>query len=335
MDARLLPVNAILGLLTAGDVNSPTLSDHGFVLAGLEVPIVGPDGRVDADLVIFHPASSHLVLFEAKSGANIEEGQAARYAALDARAVVQATGVSVLRRDQLTFEVAYVCLAENADRIRQGLASAGTTGAVIVVGEDRISLERTDAATPLDAAWGDGPIRLSGPVVRLLPFDADSSASEFDAAVRAQLVAELSHSRPDVTVRLLTERVVPHYPIFAAGTQRRLVGKVRESARSIVEADPGTYGYLPSTGTRQEDVVELRATPETRDPRGRTQAYQAMYGRRATSGEGERRQLDLLDLLAEQADSNVGREAHNEDETDGGERTALDDEDNGDSEEEV
>lgn len=67
------PVNAILGLLTPADVNPPAPRDLGFVLAGLEVPIVGPDGRVDVDLVVFHPVNSHFVLFEARSGANIEE----------------------------------------------------------------------------------------------------------------------------------------------------------------------------------------------------------------------------------------------------------------------
>jgi hypothetical protein len=112
VEARLLPVNAILGLLTPGDVNRAALSDQGFILAGLEVPIVGPTGRVDVDVVLFRQASSHFVLLEAKSGANVDEGQATRYAGVDAAAVVQATGQSLPRRSDLSFEVAYVCLAE-------------------------------------------------------------------------------------------------------------------------------------------------------------------------------------------------------------------------------
>jgi hypothetical protein len=238
--------------------------------------------------------------------------------------------VSVPRRDQLSFEVAYVCVAENAERILRGLAAAEMTGAVIVVGDDIIALERKNAVTPLDAAWANGPIALSGPIVRVLAFDADSPSSEFDPAARAQL----SHRRREVTVRLLTERVVPYFPIFAGGVQRRLVGKVRESVRSIVGADPDTYGYLPTTGTRQEDVVKLLATPETRDPRGRTQAYQAMYGRRTRLEGSERRQPDLLDLLAENADRIVGQEPDNEDDT-ADAQSALDDEDIMDGEEEV
>jgi len=58
----------VLGLLVPGDVNPAALFDTGFRLAGLEVPVVGPDGRVVPDMVLFHAARSHLVLVEAKSG---------------------------------------------------------------------------------------------------------------------------------------------------------------------------------------------------------------------------------------------------------------------------
>ena len=112
MEPRLLPINAVLGLLAPGDVNPAALFDAGFRLAGLEVPVVGPDGRVVADMVLFHAARSHLVLIEAKSGANVDDSQARRYAALDPIAVVQATGVTVTQRDELTVEIAYACLDE-------------------------------------------------------------------------------------------------------------------------------------------------------------------------------------------------------------------------------
>jgi hypothetical protein len=120
-----------------------------------------------------------------------------------------------------------------------------------------------------------------------------------------------------VTIRLLAERVVPHFPIFAGGAQRRLIAKVSESARNVVAAEPENYRYLPATGTRGEPAIELRATPETRDPRGRTQAYQAMYGRRGRPAPAERRQLDLLDVLAEGTEG-VGGGAENGADTDVG-----------------
>lgn len=63
------------GLLAKGDVNPAALAEAGFRLAGLEVPIVGPDGRVVVDVVLFHADRGHLILLEAKSGANVAVGK--------------------------------------------------------------------------------------------------------------------------------------------------------------------------------------------------------------------------------------------------------------------
>jgi hypothetical protein len=167
---------------------------------------------------------------------------------------------------------------------------------MIRLAEHSISLERpTPTITPLDTAWAAGPIALRGPVVRLLPFDHESDAASFEPAVRAQLIGELAHRRTDVTIRLLTEQVTPYFAIFAVAAQERLVSKVRQVVRGIIEEDPRTYGYLPRTSTRRDDAVEFRGTPEDRDPRGRTQAYQAMHVRRGQPLiQDDHRQLDLL-----------------------------------------
>lgn len=315
MEPRLLPINAVLGLLVPGDVNPAALFDAGFRLAGLEVPVVGPDGRVVADMVLFHAARSHLVLVEAKSGANVEDSQARRYAALDPIAVVQATGVTVPQRDELAVETVYACLDQHASRIRQGLDHAGVHCALIRVAERSITLDRpTPSDSPLDAAWASGPIELAGPVVRLLPFDHDSDASAFTAVVRAQLVAELAQRRTRMTVRTLAELVVPYFAMFANSAQQQLIGKVRVITRTIADEEPSTYRYWPKTETQREDTVEFLRTPEERDPRGRTQAYQAMHGRR---GRGiissEQRQMDLLDMLAETSDDDVPDDTQDED----------------------
>jgi hypothetical protein len=308
-------VNAVLGLLVAGDINPARLAEAGFRLAGLEVPVVGPDGKVVVDVVLFHPDTRHFVLVEAKSGANIETAQGQRYAALDAQAVVLAAGVSVPHRGELSVEVAYACLAEHADRITLGLAEADLPFAVISVDKRRIDLLRPDQrATVLDAAWSDGAIELAGPIGRMIPFDHESPTSVFEAPVRAQLVAELSHTQSQVTVRLLTERVVSQFAIYAGPAQNKLVNKVREVVRSIVDTESDTYGYIPRSGTRTEDAIEFRRTPEDRDPRGRTRAYQALPGRRPrSSGPVEPHQPDLLDLLAEMTDENDG--SNDDDET--------------------
>jgi len=212
-----------------------------------------------------------------------------------------------------TVETAYACLDQHASRIRQGLDNAGVQCALIQVADRSIQLDRpTHSESPLDAAWASGPIELAGPVVRLLPFDHDSDASAFGAVVRAQLVAELSQRRTRMTVRTLAELAVPYFAMFANSAQQQLINKVRVNARTIAEEEPATYRYWPRTENQREDTVEFLRTPEDRDPRGRTQAYQAMHGRR---GRGiiasEQRQMDLLDLLAETSDD-IADNTHDE-----------------------
>jgi hypothetical protein len=76
VEARLGPLNALLGLVTGGDVNPAVLARVGFRLAGQEVPAVGDAGKVVIDALLFHEETNHLVQCESKSGANVEERQA-------------------------------------------------------------------------------------------------------------------------------------------------------------------------------------------------------------------------------------------------------------------
>src|SRR5690606_20505376 len=102
----------------------PVLRQHGYQLAGLEVPMASGGSRVVADVVLANGATGHLVPAEAKSGSNIEEDQGKRYAALDARTVVRSTFVSVEERVEPSIEVLYACLDRYVDRVLLGLQKA-------------------------------------------------------------------------------------------------------------------------------------------------------------------------------------------------------------------
>ena len=63
MEARLRPVNAVLGLLTPYDVNPAVLANASFTLAGLEIPAVGAEGKVVINVSSFNPTTGLLVCF--------------------------------------------------------------------------------------------------------------------------------------------------------------------------------------------------------------------------------------------------------------------------------
>lgn len=237
---------------------------------------------------------------ESKSGANVEEEQARTYRDLPPAAAVQAGYITVRSRTQPTSETLYVCLAQHAERIRLGLKVVGVSFAVLSVGERRIELLDGEYASEAISVPLEGGVGTVGPPPRIIPFDHDSPVEIIERFVRAEMVAMLAQRKEFVTIATLTERAARHYGLYAHKAQQTLKTKVASAVDRIVSAAPDRFAYDRKTGSRPEGLVRFLKTPEDLDPRGRTQAYQAL-GR---SGRPQRsrptadpNQLDLLQEL--------------------------------------
>ena len=276
MEPRLAPVNGLLSLVTTGDVNPAVLAQAGYRVAGLEVPAAMQARKVVIDVLLFHEATNHLVMCEAKAGANIEEEQARTYRDLPPAAAVQAGYVTVKSRTQPTSETLYVCLAKHAERIRRGLKTAGVTFAVLAVGERRIELLDSAYATKAIAVPLAGGVSLAGPPPRIIPFDHESPVEIIERFVRAEMIAMLARRKEHVTITGLTESVARHYGLYAHKAQQALRVKVASAVDRIASAAPDRFAHDRKTGSRPEGLVRFLKTPEDLDPRGRTQAYQAL-----------------------------------------------------------
>jgi hypothetical protein len=299
VEPRLVPVNGLLSLVTTGDVNRAVLAQAGFRVAGLEVPAAMQARKVIIDVLLFNEATNHLVMCESKSGANVEDEQARTYRDLPPAAAVQAGFVTVRTRAQPTSETLYVCLAEHAERIRLGLKAAGVSFAVLSVGERRIELLDSEYASEAIAVPLQGGVSVVGPPPRIIPFDHDSPVEIIERFVRAELVAMLAQRRELVTITGLTEAVARHYGLYAHKAQQVLKTRVASAVDRIVSAAPDRFAHDRKTGSRPEGLVRFLKTPEDLDPRGRTQAYQALG--RSTRPQRSRlvdpNQLDLLQEL--------------------------------------
>lgn len=319
MEARLRPVNAVVALAMRGDMTPPVLADAGFRLAGLEIPVGLPGARVVIDVLLVHDATGHLLACEAKSGPNIEDGQARRYAALDPQQVVQAGAVDLPRRTTPTVEPVFVCLTAHSRRIRIGLAHAEVAAAVLAVGPSSVSLENPEAAGTRLASALSVPADLPAGLPRHIPFDQDSPVEIIRAAVRAVLVAHLSRRSPEASTAIIAEETAPFLAIYGKAAQGLFRRKVEQALRQIGQDEPTQFQYQPSTGTRDSTVRFLR-TPEDNDPRGRAQAYQALarpaHTRRGPRFADHPDQLDLLteledaeDVSGDRDDEDLGEEA--------------------------
>ena len=319
MEPRLIPVNAVLDLALADGLNPSPLAAAGWALAALEVPVTVGAETVVCDLVLFNPEAGHLLVVEAKSGANLEPEQGRKLAALTPERLIAAGGITVPRPVPLRCEVLYACLAENADRIALGADEAGLRVPILAVSEQGARLLRPQLASPRLSAALNTPIVWMHPVAQVVPFDHESPAEAFDPAVRAELIAAMAQGRSSITIRALTEQAVRHYPLYGRAAQGRLLRNVRDAARRAAEAEPERLRLERRTGVTEERLVVLRS-PETFDRRGRTQGYQAVWAGRA--GRGRRRteipgQVDLFSELDEAERVATEEESDNSSEGDG------------------
>jgi hypothetical protein len=292
-----MPINAVLDLALADGLNPAPLATAGWRVACLEVPVLTELGTVVCDVVLFNASIGHLLVVEAKSGANIEEVQARRLAAIDPQALIIAGGITVPQAVHLRGEALFACLSRHVARIAKGISEAGLVTPVLAVDANQVQLANPALASADLASALRGTTVWSHPIARIIPFDHESPAQLFDGPVRAELVAQIASHRPSVTMRALTEQVVSHFPLYGRSAQGQLVRKVTEAARRAAREEPERLQFEPGTGTTEPRVVVLRS-PEDFDRRGRTQGYQAVF-----SGRSRRRPLSevlgQMDLFAE------------------------------------
>jgi hypothetical protein len=164
---------------------------------------------VVCDVVLFNPQAGHLLVVEAKSGANLEPEQGRKLIALTPELLIIAGGITVPRPVPLHCEVLYACLADNADRICLGADEAGLRVPVLAVSRSDARLLRPQMAGPLLSAAFSSPAVWTHPIARIVPFDHESPAEAFDQPVRAlRLAASENLRRPGMLWRSLFSSAV-------------------------------------------------------------------------------------------------------------------------------
>ncbi len=313
---RLLPVNALIALLRPNDLWPPLLWDRGLRLVGLEIPMTTDAGVTVLDVVALHEPTNLLLVAECKSGANVDQDQATKLSRLDPAGVVRAASVTLVSDLPPVIETAYVCLHQHASRIQRGLDGASIAAPILAVAPARIEHRGEPFVNPPLTDWPN-EVDLPGPPPRIVRFDAESTSEELVASVLSELVAAQSHQRPIMTVRALTEAIIPEYALYGRREQTVLGSRVDAAARHVAQQQPENFRYRPRTQGQGEAAVEILRSPEDRDPRGRTQAYQAIarrsprHRRPKPPPEG---QLEL-DLVSEELDRLADADDHEEEDS--------------------
>ena len=304
VDERLIPINGLIALLRGGGGWPASLGDQGFQRHQLELPINTPLGDVVADALIYRREPDLVLLCEGKSGRNIDELQARKYVAVDSSWLHRRGVVPPALRaaDDLAVRALFVGREVHRAGLEAGLRSLDVDAPLLTVGPERVRLSGTSGIEGLDDF--DVHHQAGLPPGRI-PVDHQSSEQDLLEALLPQVVAAQARNEDIVSVEMLAERVLPEWPVLAHGARGAFLNRIAEILRGLAAGEMrGQFRYeaLAEPHTRGRIVIE--ATPATRDPRGRTQAWQAQQRR---AGKALHRRLEReiagqlsIDELADQ-----------------------------------
>lgn len=202
MERRLIPINAWIAL-HRGEAGWPAkLAEQGFRIHRLEAPIQTSQGQVVVDGISVADARHAVVPTECKSGQNIENDQAQRYAAMTATDVARFVGLP-FGPASAELNPMYACLEESKAGVVVDLDRLGLAFAVLSVGDGNVALDAR-GSTLLQTFDQAVP---AGPPPRYVVLDPDSPDDEFVEYLMPELVATASRGEEYIRLETLVEWV--------------------------------------------------------------------------------------------------------------------------------
>ena len=283
MDERLIPINGLLALLRGEGGWPGILQDQGFRRHQLEVPISTPRGDLRADALIYRRQPDLIVLCESKSGRNVEEEQARRYVAADLMSL-RRPGAIPPELMRVTGAVAvhplFVGREEHRANLERGLRHLDIEAPLLTIGAERVRLSGASGIHGLDDfdQHHDGGL----PPGRI-PVDHQSADEELLELLIPEVVAAQARAEEIVSVEAIAASILPEWPILSHGARQSFTGRLEPLMVGLAKGEfRGQFRYERAQGTGDRGRIVIEATPATRDPRGRTQAWQAQQRRAET-----------------------------------------------------
>ena len=304
VDERLIPINGLIALLR-GDGGWPKpLGQQGFRRHQLEVPVSTPLGNIRVDALVYRREPDLIVLSEAKSGRNLECDQAKKYLAVDSSWLRRAGAIPPeLRpvRDPAVCTL-FVGREEHRSDLETGLEHLGISAPLLTVGSGRARLTGSSDVSGLDPF--DESHHAGLPPARI-PVDHQSSDEDLMELLLPQIVAAQSAEEDIVSVEAIAERILPEWVVLSHGIREAFLKRLAALLQGLAAREMrGQFRYESLRQPHTRGRVLIEATPASRDPRGRTQAWQAQQRHAASALKRRQAQEEAgqlsLDELAEQ-----------------------------------
>lgn len=279
MDERLIPVNGLIALLRGEGGWPRLLGEQGLRRHQLEVPVSTPSGDFRADALLYRREPNLILLVEAKSGSNIDRAQAEKYLAADV-AWLRRTGAippSLRASPDLAVHALFVGREEHRAALEAGLRHLDMEAPLLTVGSHRARLSGASAVNGLDDF--DHHHHAGLPPARL-PVDHQSPGRELLELLIPLVIAAQAREQDIVSVESLAERIVPEWAVLSHGARQQFVGRIAQILRALAGGEMrGQIRYEPADGADMRGRLIIDSTPASKDPRGRTRAWQAQQRR--------------------------------------------------------
>lgn len=270
MEERLVPLNAVIALMTGhGGWPKPFAGDD-LELRWLEVPVTTKAGLVVVDVLAYSPQLDLLVPAEVKSGADANEDQAKKYGSITAENVLRLATVHGARPDKTKVEPMYVALRDKRERIKIGLRKAGLSCPLLTVDSGEAELS-CDTKHHLSAFQ----VPLPGPPPAVIPLDAESPAERYLELSIAQIIARAASGDTSVSLEAVLEAVNPYWAI----THDAIRGTIKNKAKAALKRafdGPFKDNFALEVTSSGHAIIRVLRTPADYDARGRSQGWQAM-----------------------------------------------------------
>ena len=279
MDDRLIPLNGLIALLRGEGGWPGLLRDQGFLRHQLEVPMSTPLGDFRADALIYRRRPDLILLCESKSGRNIEEQQARRYEAADIEWLRRAGGIPPELMGPSTTRVRPLFIGREEHRadLEHGLRLLDIEAPLLTVGAERVRLSGASGTPGLD----DFDVGHGGglPPARI-PVDHQSDDEPLLEQLIPQIIAAQARDEDIVAATSIADSILPEWAVLAHGARQSFVRRIEILLTGLAAGEfRGQFRYERAQGTGDRGRIVLETTPATRDPRGRTQAWQAQQNR--------------------------------------------------------
>ena len=306
MDPRLRPLNTVLALVHPDRSWFHDLADQGFRLHSIELKVQSSAGIVVADAVLYRLDPDLVLLCEGKSGRNVEEEQAKKYAVADAAALRRGGSLPVDVAHDAPVAPLFVVMNDVRSDVEAALQGWEIEAPVLSI--DR-GFARLDGPCPVGLqpfVRDDAPRRWPPGRIRV---DHQSPLEEVAELLAQQISVAQAKGQPVLDLAEAASRIYRVWPQLSQSGRREFLRKLKQCARhlagsslkGVIRLDPGSNNVPPR--------LLVERTPADLDTRGMPQAWQgqarrmaADLGRGGGSPPEEQPQLSLDDLDLGEAD---------------------------------